>query len=120
MIRESLEISKTQLAKKLGITKQTIGLIESSEEKGTITFSTFKKVADALNCELRVSLVPRESLEKMIRNRAMAKAREIVRRTNLHMSLEAQGTGSKFQEDQILDLAEDLVRNQDRRLWEDF
>src|SRR5262245_1480781 len=72
MIRESLEISKTQLAKKLGITKQTIGLIESSEEKGTITFSTFKKVADALNCELRVSLVPRESLEKMIRNRAMA------------------------------------------------
>jgi hypothetical protein len=50
----------------------------------------------------------------------MAKAREIVQRTNLHMSLEAQGTNSKFQEEQIREIAEDLVRTQDRRLWEDF
>ena len=72
-------MSKTQLAKKLRITKQTMGLIESSEEKGIILpSSTFQRVADALNCGLRVSLVPRESLGKMIHNRAMAKAREIV------------------------------------------
>jgi hypothetical protein len=46
-------------------------------------------------------------------------ARKILGRTALHMNLEAQATSPAFQEDQIKETADDLIRNLDRRLWED-
>ena len=119
-IREGLGMSLTQLAKKLGVTRQGMRQIEVSEKKGTLTLSTLKKIADALNCEMRVSLIPRESLETMVHNRARARAKEIVQRTHLQMSLENQGTDSEFQEGQVEEIAKDLIRNPGRRLWEDF
>lgn len=118
-IREALGMSSTQLAKKLGITKQGLQNIEASERKGTISVSTLRRVAQVLGCEVKITLLPQQSLEAMIRQRAYEKARKILERTALHMNLEDQGTSSAFQEDQLRETAEELIRNRDRSLWED-
>jgi len=112
-------MSSTQLAKKLGITKQGLQNIEASERKGTISVSTLRRVAQVLGCEVKLTLLPQQSLEAMIRQRAYEKARKILERTALHMNLEDQGTSSAFQEDQLRETAEELIRNRDRSLWED-
>lgn len=119
-LRKSLGITQTQLAQKLNITKQSMASIENSEREGTITLSTLRKVAEALNCDIQLGLVPRKSLEEIIKQRAWEKAKAIVNRTALHMNLEAQGTNTEFREKQIKELAEEFIRHPNKHLWEDF
>ncbi len=119
-LRKSLGITQTQLAQKLNITKQSMASIENSEREGTITLSTLKKVAEVLNCDIQLGLIPRKSLEEIIVQRAWEKAKAIVSRTALHMNLEAQGSNAEFQERQIKELAEEFIRHPDKHLWEDF
>jgi hypothetical protein len=45
-------------------------------------------------------------------------ARKIVERTALHMELEKQGTDQDFKERQIQEIADELVRRSNRKLWE--
>jgi predicted DNA-binding mobile mystery protein A len=118
-IREALGMSSAQLARRLGITKPTMRKIEESERRGTITLSTLKRAANALGCEVKVSLLPPDSLEGILRRRALETAEKILKRTSLHMNLEAQGTSPSFQKEQMKETADDLIRNRDRRLWED-
>lgn len=118
-VREALGMSSAQLARRLGITKPTMRKIEESERRGTITLSTLQRAANALGCEVKISLLPPDSLEGILRRRALETAEKILKRTSLHMNLEAQGTSPSFQKDQLKEMADDLIRNFDRRLWED-
>lgn len=117
-IREGLGMTLSQLAKRLQTSKQGVARIEKAETEGRISMATLQRVAEALDCELRYVLLPKTSLEDIVRQQAIKKAEQIVRRTALHMDLEAQATAKEFQEQQIQELTDELMRNQDRRLWE--
>jgi len=119
-VRESLGMSATQLASRLGITRQSFHRLEKNELSGAITLETLRKIADALSCDLNIALVPRTSLHSVIEARAREVAEKIIARTALHMDLEKQGTDSTFQKRRIKELADELVRTGDRRLWEEF
>lgn len=119
-IREHLGISGVQLARKLGMTKQALKIIESSEKKGTISVGTLRKIADALDCDVKVALIPRCSLDALLKDRAYQVAERIVGRTALHMALEDQSTSNDFRKNQIQELAEELIRTGDRRIWDDW
>ncbi len=118
-IRQSLGMTASQLARKLGIAKQSMKVIEESEKKGTITVTTLKKVADVLGCHVKVILIPKEPLGDLLKKRAIDQATKIVQQTDLQMKLEKQGTDEQFQKQQIEVFAEELVRKLDRRLWDD-
>ncbi len=117
-IRESLGMSVAQLASRLGIPRQNVDRIERSEKTGHITVGTLKRVADTLSCDLQITLIPRIPLESVLEKQAYEVAKNIIQRTNLHMSLENQQTDSQFTEKRIKDLAEELIRSESRQIWE--
>lgn len=121
-IREALGMTQTQLAEKLGITRQSMAELEKSEADGRITLSTLKKVAEVLHCDVRLLLVPKfpseNPLEDSVRKQALEVATKIVNRTALHSELEKQGTGEDFRNKQIQEIADELVRRSNRKLWE--
>lgn len=119
-LRESLGLSASQLAKRLGLPRQNLSRIEKGEKDGSITVATLKKVADALSCDLHIVFVPRQPLQEIVNNRAREVAKKIIERTNIHMNLEKQGADQAFLEKSIQELAEELVRNSDKRLWEEI
>lgn len=116
-LREALGMSATQLANRLGVTKQGVGAIERAEREGRITFSTYKKVAEALDCDVRVTVVPRRPLENIVREQAFKAASQIVERSQLYMKLEDQGTDKEFRHQEIERLAEEMIRTGNSRIW---
>jgi predicted DNA-binding mobile mystery protein A len=75
-IRDGLGMSATYLASRLGVATSTVTRLESSEADETISLSTLRRAAEALDCELRYALVPRQSLEATLEARAAALALE--------------------------------------------
>lgn len=61
ILRQSLGITQEQLAKKVNRTPRSIRTIENNEANPRIT--TLQKIADALNADLVISLVPPADFE---------------------------------------------------------
>jgi len=118
-IRTSLGMSATQLAKRLNVTPQTVKDYENAEEAGTISVATLKKVANAMECDPQVLLVPRDSLETIVKNQALKAAKKIVGHADIQMNLEAQGTAKDFKQKQIKEMAEEIARDMSKELWEE-
>lgn len=109
----SLEI----LGKRLGVSRQTAHELGKAEQDGSLTIRRMRSAADALGCELVILLVPRQPLERMVKERAMATARELVMRTSHSMALEEQSVPDERVSQMILEAAEALVDQGDSRLW---
>ena len=52
-IRESLGMSASALARKLGVTPHSIAKLEKAEADEKITLASLRKLASALDCELQ-------------------------------------------------------------------
>ena len=63
-IRQALGMSKTQLARRMGVARQSLDDLESNELKETITLASLQNAADALGCDFAVRLCSQEALEK--------------------------------------------------------
>jgi predicted DNA-binding mobile mystery protein A len=120
-IRDALGISSVQLAKRLGISKQAYLKLEANEEKRTIALGTLGRVAEAVGFRVVYAIVPSDShssLEAMLRERAVKVATHIVNKVSRTMALEDQSIAKKEREQQIADLADELVAELDKRLWD--
>lgn len=115
--REALGMSLETFGERLGITRQAAQYIEKGEVTERISVRRLREAADALGCDLRVVLVPREPLEKQIGTQALKVAREKVRRVGHTMSLEAQAVGSQEFERLVQQTARDMVDRGDPRIW---
>lgn len=119
MIRQALGMSQVQLAKRLHITPQTLRGIEESELKGSTSILTLKRAARALGCTVYVTFIPEESLETMVKKKAKKVAKTLVERIVHTMALEKQAPSKKYIESQIEELAGDLVRTNNKRIWDE-
>lgn len=120
-IREALGISPSQFAKLLGISRQAFQKLEAGEEKQTIALETLRRVAEAVNCRVVYAVVPSppyNSLEAILQERALTEATKLVGKVSWTMALEDQAIAKKEREQQIGEIAEELIGNLDRRLWE--
>lgn len=116
-IRESLGMSASALARKLSITPASIAKLEKAEAEEKITLSSLRKLAHALDCELQYTLVPRQSLEKILEDRAMTVARSRLHPISHSMSLEDQSVDQFSSEKQVEILAKELLDGPRRNLW---
>ena len=116
-IREALGMSATQLAKRLGVVTSTVTRLETSEADDTISLATLRRAAEALDCELRYVLVPRQSLADTLATRANQLARERMAGVAHSMALEAQSTSNETVADQTRALADSLLQGPRRELW---
>ncbi len=93
-IREAIGISASDLADKMGTSRQLTLQQEKAESEDRITLKSLRTMAQALDCDLVYALVPRVgSLEKLINMSARAKAKANVLGVEHSMALENQASG---------------------------
>ena len=119
-IRTALGMGSNVVASRLGITGSGLRKLEQAEANDAITLSTLRRAAEALDCELRYVLVPRQSLREMRWQQAMRRARDWKQQAERTMSLEAQSVASPSttDEEQLQDMAQELLRSGGSRLWD--
>lgn len=118
-LRKALGMSSPQLARRLDISKSQASQIERMETEDRITLKQLRRVAAALECDLVYALVPRQSLDVMLRNRARLKAERLVAQVDAQMKLESQQLSKEKLRDQIVAEAERLLREMPRDFWDD-
>lgn len=116
-IRESLGMAAAHLAARLGVTTSTVTRLETSEADDTISLGTLRRAAEALDCELRYALIPKQSLADTLESRAMSLARQQMAAVSHSMALEAQSTSREAVKLQTRALAEELLKGSRRALW---
>ena len=118
-IREILNMPTKALAKKCGLARSTVSRLEQSEQNRSITLKSLERMADGLNCDVRYMLVPREPMKQFVRKKAIELARKEVLKVSHTMSLEDQKTSEIKLNQQIEDLADDLLNRRSRIIWDD-
>jgi len=116
-IRETLGMPATQLAKRLDVVASTVTRLEASEADDTISLATLRRAAEALGCELRYALVPKQSLAGTLESRAAALANQRMAAVSHSMTLEAQATSKNTVAQQTRSLAANLLQGSRRELW---
>lgn len=119
MIREALGMTTPQLARRLGLTRQSVAALEQREAAGTITLEALRRAAESMDCEVVYAVVPRVELGQMIRNRAVQRAEDQLARVGHSMRLEAQGVSAAEHDRQVREAADALLRGSRRDLWND-
>jgi len=115
-IRTSLGLTAVALAKRLGVTPASVSDLENSEKIGTITLNSLRKVAAAMDCDVVYAIVPRTTLDDILKKRADEKARSILGRVGHSMKLEGQSVELAQAHQQVEALAQSLLDNP-KALW---
>ncbi|MBI2993627.1 MAG: mobile mystery protein A [Gammaproteobacteria bacterium] len=116
-IRRALGMTASQLAERMRLTPGRITQLEQQEAAGKATLSSLKKAADALDCDLIVTLIPRQSLDNRLRTKADERSADAVLEIAHSMSLEKQRPSDKALEEQRKALADEFLRGPLSRLW---
>ena len=117
-IREALGMTAAALARRLAMTGAGLRGIEASEADERITLATLRKVAEALDCDLRYALVPRQPLDEKLMARARRVVAEQMGPVAHSMALEDQKVDDQAAMDKYLEsAARSLIRRSPRSLW---
>ena len=118
-VREALEITQAQLARRLNISRQSLQDFERAEAEGRITLESLERVARALDCRMVYAVIPENgSLDDIRTRRAEVVADRLLKPTSHSMKLEAQGVSEHERKRQRKLLIESLLRESPRKLWE--
>jgi predicted DNA-binding mobile mystery protein A len=118
-IRQALGMTLRQLGNKLKITAQSVKEIENREKNGSVSLNVLRQVGSSLDMKLVYGFIPKTgSLEKMIENRALEIARDIVQRTSASMTLENQGNTEKRLQKAILEKAAEIKQEMPKFIWD--
>ena len=117
--RISLGMSLEQLGKKMGITAQSVREIEQREQSGGVSLKILNEAAKAFGLKLVYGFSsPKQSLEKMIDDRAYEVAKKIVLRTHKTMQLENQANAKSRLNKAIKQRAEEIANKNTKYLWD--
>ena len=70
VIREALGMSGKQLAQRLNVSQSRIPKLEQAEVVGGVSLRTMRQIAAAMDCDFVYAIVPRASLEGIVREQA--------------------------------------------------
>jgi predicted DNA-binding mobile mystery protein A len=112
-IRDALGMSSEQLARRLSLRSQSIDDWEKAEANGSIQLNTLRRAAEAINCTLVYTLIPKTSLEETVQSRARRIAMRELKRVAHTMKLEDQATDDIDQQEQINEYIRDHVKERD-------
>lgn len=118
-IRESLGMTARQLAARMGVAPSRIPRIEHDEVTGATTLKTLRHAAAAMNCAFVYAFVPIEPLDRILRDRAMQKAREEISRLDHTMRLENQALLKSDLDAEERRMVDRIVAGSLRGLWDE-
>lgn len=117
-VRQALNMSAAQVARRLGITRQGVADQERREVAGTITLAALRRTAAAMDCDLYYAIVPRSPTGEILRARARRVAAARLGRAAHSMSLEKQNVPGGELQQQVEDVAEQILRELPRSMWD--
>jgi len=115
LIRETLGMTQEQLGRKVNRSLRSIQQIESGYAMPKIT--TLNKIANALNAELKIALIPRENLVDFLDEKASIKAEELVKLSKTSSALEIQSPSEHEVEEQVEMLKREILEKKRDVLW---
>ncbi len=118
-VRNALQMSGAQLARRLGVTRSLISQSEKAELSGRITIKKMSEMADAMNCRFVYAVIPNTNIQDSIAAQAHKKAKATVHRTNVYMALEGQALAQKQIDFEINRLAQRMVNSPPSDLWDE-
>ena len=116
-IRTAIGMSARQLAERMGVSQQALSRLEGKEANDAVTLKSLRRAAEAMNCKVVYAIVPEEgSLQDLIEEQALKKAKELVEAVDHTMMLEAQGVGDI--KEKTRQVAGEMAENLNYSLWE--
>lgn len=115
LLRETLGMTQEQLGKMVGRSLRSIQQIESGEANPKI--STLFKIANALNTELKITLIPRKNLIELLDEKAYKKAKQLVKLSKTSSALEIQTPSEEESEVQVEKLKREILEKRRDSLW---
>ena len=116
-IRDALGMTAADLGRRMGVSQAAVAQFEKAEKDGSITLKSLRSAAEALECTLIYALVPRRSLEEVMRDRASVLADQQLARAHHTMSLENQALLPDDLKAERVRLIEGILRDDPTRLW---
>lgn len=116
-IRESLGMSMEDLANRSGTIKQRIARLEKDEMADKVTIESLRKAATAMDCEFVYFVYPKTGLAEIMKEQALKAAQKMAIDINKTMTLEQQQLSSSAQKQLVNDIADELIKNNDRSIW---
>ncbi|HVZ47296.1 MAG TPA: mobile mystery protein A [Gemmatimonadaceae bacterium] len=116
-IRSALGLTTNQLAERMGVTRQAVLQLEAAERNQTASWTSLRKAADAMECDVVVALVPRGSINQVLLRQGRRQAEKHVERIAHSMKLDAHVVGPAEQAQQVEELAQQLAAERSRALW---
>jgi predicted DNA-binding mobile mystery protein A len=110
-------MTAADLGRRMGVTQAAVAQFEKAEKDSSITLKTLRSAAEALDCALVYTLVPRRPLEDLMRERAATIADEQLARTHHTMSLENQALLPDDLKAERARLVDEILRDDPSRLW---
>jgi predicted DNA-binding mobile mystery protein A len=118
-VRTTLNMSLSQLGKRLKKTPVAIREMEEREQSRTITLRKLIEVGNALDLQFVYGFIAKESsIQTMIEKRAQEVAREIVLRTSHTMALEDQENSQERLQQAIRERTQLLTQEMPKHLWD--
>lgn len=118
-IRTSLGMSLRAFARRLELkSASTAHQLELAETAGTISIRRLRAAADALGCDVFITIVPRGSIQEMVRKRATQLATERWNQLAHSMTLEGQSVEVSLVDSWIQEEVERLLTSGKAELWE--
>ncbi|MDH4056104.1 MAG: mobile mystery protein A [Gammaproteobacteria bacterium] len=117
-IREALGMTADQLGRRMGVSRQRALELEASEARGAVTLESLERAAQALECHLVYTLVPRMPLDQLVHERAATLAAQQLRSAAHTMTLEDQSVDPADEVEQLRRLTQDLIDKSGSALWE--
>lgn len=118
-LRDGLGMSRRQLADRLGLSTSRIQRLEEDEVSGAVTIKTLRKTAEAMDCVLVYAIIPRESLEAIIKKQANKKAIQYLQDSSHSMKLEDQEISNKANQEMLETITNKIMSKSTRTLWDE-
>ena len=116
-VREALGMTVDALATRLSITPTAVRKMEKSEMNETISLKTLQRAAEALDCEIKYALVPKNTLSEIKTQQATIKAKEKLQSISHSMKLEDQEVDAESQKLLLEELVKELLEGNGKKLW---
>ena len=118
-IRDALGMTAEQLARRMGVVQSRVSTLEKAERTGTPSLKSLRQAAEAMDCVLVYAIVPRTSLDQIVREQAMKKAEGELARHHHTMRLENQAMDKRDIAAERERLASEMLTGSLRRIWDE-
>ena len=116
-IRQALGMSASQLADRIGVSRQAVFALEQRESLNSVSLEALEKAAQAMDAHLVYAIVPNTTLGDTLRKQARKKVAEKLSRVAHTMQLEDQGVPDEETKRQLKDSEQALLDAWPTDLW---